>query len=141
MVRCNLCHLEVSRGGPKSTKSSWNNKNLQRHLERKHPDAMQGVMESRELSLRGKVDPKDETVRGTIPLFTLDNHAKKKAFLSMVSTAYVQYIVIKCVVMHYFKLQSINTRLNTLLRYFLMALRWPVQRRNGGMKWIGGSWP
>ena len=72
-------------------KVSWNNKNLQRHLQRKHPNEMEGVLETRALSSSGKTDTKDETARGKIPLFSLDNQAKKKDFLSMVSTYNFNY--------------------------------------------------
>ena len=42
-------------------------------------------------SSTGKSDNKDETARGKISLFSLDNQAKKKYFLSMISTYNFNY--------------------------------------------------
>ena len=55
------------------------------HLKRKHPPALKEV---KDISL-GKAmrDSRDETVRGSVPIFSLKNHKERRTFLNLVCTS------------------------------------------------------
>ena len=66
-------------------KQKWHNKTMDNHLKRLHPEKMKEVCEARASSGEKVEDPRDETVRGTIPIFNLTNRKDKDAFLSQVN--------------------------------------------------------
>ena len=65
-------------------KQKWHNKTMDNHLKRLHPDKMKEVSESRATIGEKPMDPRDETVRGCIPIFNLRNRKEKNSFLSQV---------------------------------------------------------
>ncbi len=85
LVVCNYCSMEIRRGKPGSSRAGWTLKNFQYHLEKKHPDFNKQLKDKQGLD---KKDPKDETVRGTIPLFNLRNHKERQTFLQKVRAWY-----------------------------------------------------
>ena len=58
------------------------NKTMNGHIKTKHLMAFQQYEEARTNKVS---DPKDETVRGTVPRFNLKNHAERAEFLALVS--------------------------------------------------------
>jgi hypothetical protein len=82
LVVCNYCAVEIKRGKAGSNRAGWTLKNFQYHLEKKHPDVNQLVKDKQAIDT--KIDPKDETVRGTVPLFNLRNHKERQSFLKKV---------------------------------------------------------
>ena len=77
---CNHCSQEMTRG--KEGSKSLGNKTMNGHLKTKHPMAFQQYEEARTNKVS---DPKDESVRGVVPLFNLKNHSKRADFLALVS--------------------------------------------------------
>ena len=74
---CHHCGKEVRRGKVGSAKKDCGNRGMQQHLERQHKETMEMVRGS--VEAMGKVyDPKDESVRGTVPLFNLNNNLKRQ---------------------------------------------------------------
>ena len=65
-------------------KEKWHNKSMENHLKHVHPEKMREVTEVRAATGEKAKDPRDETVRGTIPIFNLRNRKDKEAFLSQV---------------------------------------------------------
>jgi hypothetical protein len=83
LVICDHCSLEIKRGKPDSSRATWTLKSFKYHLEKKHPDAFKKVEQKQSIATV-KIDPKDETVRGTVPLFRLRNHKERQMFLKKV---------------------------------------------------------
>ena len=77
---CNICNKEMTRG--KEGSKTLGNKTMGAHLKSQHTMAFQKYEEARTNKVS---DPKDETVRGTVPLFNLKNHAERAEFLALVS--------------------------------------------------------
>lgn len=79
---CHHCGKEVRRGKVGSAKKDCGNNGMQQHLNRHHKDAMEEIKEARARSSAeavGKVlDPRDESVRGTVMLFNLNNNLKRQ---------------------------------------------------------------
>ena len=79
---CHHCGKEVRRGKVGSAKKDCGNRGMQRHLERQHKETMLVVTEAwvrSSVEAIGKVyDPKDESVRGTVPLFNFNNNLKQQ---------------------------------------------------------------
>ena len=71
---CNLCSKEISRG--KEGRKSLGNKSMNTHLKTQHPAAFKEYETA---------DPKDETVRGSVPIFSLKNQGERDEFLKLVS--------------------------------------------------------
>ena len=61
---------------------------MQQHVERIHRENLAGIQEARAVltaKAMGRLyDPKDETVRGTIPLYNLRNQTQRKSFLERI---------------------------------------------------------
>ena len=77
---CNYCDKVVSRG--KEGGKCLGNKAMNNHLKRIHPDAFNEYEVARN---KTTADPKDETRRGSVPLFNLKNHGERAEFLKLVS--------------------------------------------------------
>ena len=84
LVTCNHCGVQLTRGSITAPKEKWHNKIMNNHLKRVHPNIMKEVCEARDNKGEKAKDPKDETVRGSIPIFNLRNRKDKDAFLSQV---------------------------------------------------------
>lgn len=82
IVICDHCSMEIKRGKADSSRASWTLKTFKYHLEKKHPNAFKKV-EEKQSNDGVKIDPKDETVRGTVPLFSLKNHKERQMFLKV----------------------------------------------------------
>jgi hypothetical protein len=83
LIVCDYCAQEVKRGNAGSSRSGWTMKNFQYHMEKKHTEVFKKMKEKKD-KVAVKIDPKDETVRGTVPLFNLRNHQERKDFLKRV---------------------------------------------------------
>ena len=77
---CNYCGREISRG--KEGGKNLGNKAMNTHLRNKHPEAFNEYEAARN---KTTMDHKDETVRGSVPLFNLKNHGERAEFLKLVS--------------------------------------------------------
>ena len=79
---CHHCGVEVRRGKVGAAKKDCGNRGMQQHVERLHKERMGEIQEARprnSAEAMGKVyDPKDETVRGTVPYFNLQNNLKRQ---------------------------------------------------------------
>ena len=75
IARCKYCSKTISRGKEGTTKP--NNGGMINHLQRMHQDAFTAYKESEDRTK--KIDTKDETVRGTIPLFSLKKPRREAA--------------------------------------------------------------
>ena len=54
-------------------KNKWHNKTMNSNLQRMHPEQMQEVVEARVTTSERKRDKRDESARGCIPVFNLQN--------------------------------------------------------------------
>ena len=84
LARCKTCDKVISRG--KAGCKTPNNGGMLNHLQRIHKDDYQKYKAGEEA--KKTVDVKDETVRGTIPLFKLKNHAERREFQKLVRTGF-----------------------------------------------------
>ena len=79
---CHHCGKEVRRGKVGAAKAKCGNTGMAQHLERQHKEAMEEIKEARARSSAealGKVyDEKDESVRGSVILFNLNNNLKRQ---------------------------------------------------------------
>ena len=80
---CNYCSKEMSRG--KEGGKNLSNKSMGNHLKSQHPDAFKEY----EVARIKKGDPKDETVRGSVPLFNLKNYGERAEFLKLVRIVFL----------------------------------------------------
>ena len=78
---CNHCGATISRGKPDAPRDKCYNRGMQAHMELKHPDGFEKVVEKRVEMKEKKRDKKDETVRGTVPLYNLRNREENMARL------------------------------------------------------------
>ena len=78
----------ISRGREGATKH--NNGGMIAHLRSLHKNSFKKYKESK--GQGKKIDPKDQTLRGTVPLFSLKNHAERKQFLKLV----IQCSIVQC---------------------------------------------
>jgi hypothetical protein len=60
------------------------------HLQRLHKENFVIYKEKESEGQGKKIDNKDETVRGTIPLFSLKNHSERKQYLKLVQCSTMQ---------------------------------------------------
>ena len=93
IARCNTCGKNISRGKEGATK--LNNGGMIAHLRSLHKDQFTKYKEAE--GQGKKIDPKDETLRGTVPLFSLKNHAERKQFLKLV----MQCSIVQCSAANY----------------------------------------
>ena len=77
---CNLCSKEISRG--KEGSKSLGNKSMNTHLKTQHPAAFKEYEVAKD---NKTADPKDETVRGSVPIFSLKNQGERAEFLKLLS--------------------------------------------------------
>ena len=79
---CHHCGREVRRGKVGAPKKNCGNNGMQQHLERQHKEVMEEIKEARARSsaeASGKVyDERDESVRGSVILFNLNNNLKRQ---------------------------------------------------------------
>jgi hypothetical protein len=79
IARCNNCGKNISRGKEGAAK------------------LINGGMIKESEGQGRKIDPKDETLRGTVPLFSLKNHVERKQFLKLV----MQCSIVQCSAANY----------------------------------------
>ena len=91
---CNICSKDLSRG--KEGSKVLGNKTMSTHLKSQHPAAFKDY----EVAKTNKIhDPKDETKRGSVPMFNLKNHGERAEFLALVSillTAHCSLLLAPC---------------------------------------------
>ena len=79
---CNHCGAEIRRGKVGSAKKDCGNRGMQQHLERLHKEVMAAITEARAKitaeAMGKEYDPKDETVRGSVQYFNLNNNLKRQ---------------------------------------------------------------
>ena len=92
-AKCLHCETVVSRGGPETPRSKCYNRSMQVHMEVKHKEELTKVLEKRAERKELKKDSKDETVRGTLPIFSLKNKEQKAAFLKLVSIIIISLFI------------------------------------------------
>ena len=80
-ARCHYCEKTISRGNEVTMR--LNNGGMINHLQRLHKECVK-LYKEKESEGQQKKDSKDETVRGTVPLFSLKNHSERKQFLKLV---------------------------------------------------------
>jgi hypothetical protein len=85
-VLCLHCGTTISRGSELTPRKKCYNRGMQAHIESKHKDLLSLVIEAQARLKPGerKIDPKDETVRGPVPLFNLRTQADREAFMKLV---------------------------------------------------------
>ena len=89
LIVCDYCAQVVRRGKADSSRSGWTMKNFQYHIEKKHPEVFRKMKDKKaEIADTKIADTKDETVRGTVPLFNLRNHRERQDFLKRVCILY-----------------------------------------------------
>ena len=81
IARCHYCEKTISR--EKEGSNRLNNGGMIKHLQRLHKECFK-LYKEKESEGQQKKDSKDETVRGTVPLFSLKNHSERKQFLKLV---------------------------------------------------------
>ena len=78
----------MRRGKVGQAKGECGNRGMQQHMERMHKDEMEGVKRAQAeatAAATGRVyDARDETVRGTVPLFNLKTRAHRAAFMKKI---------------------------------------------------------
>ena len=76
----------VKRGGENSPKSKCVNRGMQVHITKCQPSIMSEVQKE-QVAMKNlpKADFRDESVRGTVPLFNLRNVNERNSFMGMVS--------------------------------------------------------
>ena len=83
---CNHCGALVQRGQPDAPRNKCWNRNMQSHITKEHPEIMVEVAQEQRKSKGSKrlKDPRDESRRGTVPLFNLRNQADRADFIKRV---------------------------------------------------------
>ena len=81
LARCKMCNKVISRG--KAGCKATNNGGMLNNLQRIHKEDYEMYKAGEEA--KKKVDVKNETVRGTIPIFKLKNHSEQREFQKLVS--------------------------------------------------------
>ena len=89
LANCNTCGKVITLGKADTAKGSLSYSGMARHL-KVHKEQFKLYQELE--AARGKAvtvqqeDLKDETTRGTVPIFNISNHRERQQFLSKVST-------------------------------------------------------
>ena len=76
-AKCLHCDAVITRGGPEAPRGKCYNRGMQFHMEQKHKEELIKVLDKR----AEKKDVKDETVWGSLPIFSLRNKEKRAEFL------------------------------------------------------------
>ena len=95
LAQCNYCAHVVRRGSENAPKSKCVNRTMQSHFNKCQPDIMVEVAkQQQELKGVAKTDVRDESVRGSVPLFKLTNREERAKFIKLVS--YFCYLRFLC---------------------------------------------
>ena len=83
---CNHCGRVIKRGVENAPRAKCYNRGMQAHIETQHKDLVVDIREAQAELKPGerRRDPKDETVRGTVPIFDLRTHGDRRSFLKLV---------------------------------------------------------
>ena len=84
---CNHCKAVVCRGKEDTPRNKCYNSSMAAHMKASHSELMVEVREQQaaQRPVERPPDPKDETVRGTLPLFKLRNQVDRAAWRKLVS--------------------------------------------------------
>ena len=108
---CNHCAKIVTCGGENVPKSKCVNRTMHSHMQKMHPDIMVEVAREQEILKYPSqtIDPRNESVRGTIPIFNLRTQTERARFIKLVCV----YLIITL-----YSETSLQVRLYWLLLFY-----------------------
>ena len=121
LAKCNHCSVVVQRGTENAPRGKCYNRNMQKHMVKYHEELMEIAKTQAAVKLQRpkKIDQRDESVRGNIPIFNLRSQEDRAAFIRKVKINTDGFV---CLWIEDVMTLCLWSKYNLLFIYFTMLL-------------------